>query len=250
MSRFRAALVLTGPAASGVLHHVFPGVLRDHSWVEGVIAAGVLAAVLSSMNRRVPWQNLAGAGAWVAAGTAGILALTGRPGAVFGDLGFGARAGLSWQGVVAGMLLVFGGRETARVVVRPLRGGPNCGLWLMGTGAVLAAAMGLALAPYVVAGPPGGSGWRAGPAIPWGVVPGWFAGALGLQVLAGSWLLKLKPVASSDDTTVPALWLGALGYLALGCAARGLEQGMYAGAGAALVAGVALAWSRRGGGGR
>lgn len=217
----------------------------------GLICCGALAVFLS-LNRWVPWQNLAGAAAGLWIGLEAALTASAHVGLPLGPIRFTELAGPSPLGTAPlgpacfWVIVVLASRGVGRLLLRPMSQHRDYGLWLIATNSLLVVAMDVAVEPYAVqiadfwlwrtAGHV--STWLGAP---WVSYLAWWTTAILLNILATPWFLKRKPAPIPDDYTALAVWMGLLGYLTLGSAVHGLTRAAWAGGGVAVaVAGGVL----------
>ena len=222
-------------------------------WIEGVLLGLAAATVFGSLNRWVPWQNLAGAAAvvWlVLQGTLFGWAVLGMSPGPAGSrvAGESGREPLALALLAAGgVVLVIASRGVARLLLRSMRAKANYGIWLTGLSSLLGVGLGLSAGARLIHGAHDRFWWAPTgaplglPALSKGLAAG-FGVALLANLLAAPWFLKRKPVAVPDDLPALMVWLGLQSYLTLGNVRDGLAAPTsVAGVGAVLVVGAAVA---------
>jgi len=215
--------------------------------------------VFCSLNRWVPWQNLAGVAVVLGLSSAvamfGLARLGPQPSLVASASNVRldplpitrALLGILW------MVLILASRGLSRWLLRGVSPSRNYGIWLTTLSGLLAVGLSLSAAPYVAReaqvwlwGMPGGAsltlgGLGAGLAV-------WLGLALATNILMVPWLLKRKPGPVPEDVPALTVWLALQGYLFLGNVRHGLgaQITLVGGTVAVLVVGAVAA--RCGGG--
>ncbi len=219
------------------------------NWLEGVacFVAGVSAAVV--LCRRLPAQNVAGGSLALLGLSVFWCALSARNGVPLGRVEYSNRLGLRLLGLVpvtlpflwTGLLLT--GRETARLMLRPLRRDKFYGYYLLLVSSVLLALAEVALEPYATQV----VGWWAWPeatlwqGLPWGTLLAWLLSAAFMLMMATPWLVPKRPIPTTPTLHSPAIWLGLAAWFTLGDLRHGLwGPGLIALAGIVVVA--VLTW--------
>jgi hypothetical protein len=221
----------------------------------GVFAATGALAVLGALAPRLPGQNLALCFGLIAGATAAGAAAAARVGPDGGGLGFGDALGAKMLGLVPwpvpflAVLILLGGRATARLILLPWRRTRQYGFWLLTVAAVLATVAYLTLDP--VARQAGWWRWRVATAgVAWYGRP-WFdfliAFILTAVVLAAvtPWLIAKRPLPRPPDLRPAGLWLGLLLLLVLANARDGAWWAASVGAVVALAGGLMAARNAR-----
>jgi uncharacterized membrane protein len=194
------------------------------SWLEGLtcLVTGVSAGVV--LCRRLPVQNVVG-GSLALLGLSTLwCALSARNGVPLGQVEYSTRLGLRLIGLVpltlpflwVGLLLT--GRETARLMLRPLRRDRFYGYYLLLVSSVLLALVEVALEPYATQV----VGWWAWPeatlwqGLPWGTLVAWLLSAAFMLMMATPWLVPKRPIPTTPTLHSPAIWLGLAVWFTLG----------------------------------
>jgi uncharacterized membrane protein len=123
-------------------------------WPEGLLVVLATAAVLASVTRHLPGQNVLLAAVGIAVMTGAVTTLGAHTGIPFGLFSYTAAAGpqilpgLPWAVPMIWIVALLASRGVARLVVRPWRNDPNYGYWLLGLTALLVVLLDLGLDPF------------------------------------------------------------------------------------------------------
>jgi len=208
-------------------------------WPDWLFLSLWTLVTIEALARRLSWQN-----ALMVLGVMGPLALLGQGLEPLWSSALAHTAdstGGSWT--VGGALLwvatVLTARGVGRLVLRPWRGAPTYGFYLLGVTAALTALLDMDF-QWLSADPDLGWKWRlaegwAGSA--WAHSGGVILFALVLQVAAAPWLINKKPVLEATERQPLAVWL----MLAILFATRAATQGRWRAAGVAVLGGVVCA---------
>jgi uncharacterized membrane protein len=232
--------------------------LGEATWPEGALLALAAAATLASLACQLPVQNVLLAA--VAISSVGSLGLVfgRRVGIPVGPSHYAAGFGqelpgcLPWPLPVIWLVAALNARGVARLIVRPERGTPNCGFWVIGLSTLLLALFGFGLDEFATqarhywfwAAGDDHAEWRGAPLT--GLVCWAALGSLVL-VLAAPALLNKRPAPMPADYQPLMLWLLASVLFATGAATRRLWGGTV---GMALSGLVVLVLGLRSGGKR
>jgi len=196
------------------------------NWLEGLtcLVAGLGVSVV--LCRRLPVQNVVG-GSLVLLGLSAMLcALSARNGVPLGKVEYSTRLGLRLLGLVPVTLpflwvaLLLAGRETARLMLRPLRRDKFYGYYLLLVSSGLVVLADVTLEPFATQV----VGWwawpEAGPAaltgVLWGTWVAWLLSAAFMLMLATPWLLPKRPIPTTPTFHAPAIWLALAAWFTLG----------------------------------
>jgi hypothetical protein len=225
-----------------------PGLFPDTRRLEVLLAVLGAALALSALARHLPGQNLALAGLVIALCSVAMQRISTVTGHVIGPgilvpAAHGThpynRAGLVCLLWIA---VVLNSRATAQIILRPWHRGGAYGLWLLGLATALAVEMDWCITPFTMghevlwAGGPRLSGGPAR-AMGWLRVLSWALIALILLAFISPTLISKKPVSFRPCYPALGVWLAPN---LLFVTAAGV-QGLWAEAGAAGVASLAVA---------
>ncbi len=228
------------------------------AWPDGALLVLASASTIASLTRHLPGQNVILAAVLIGAIGGGLHALGALTGVPFGPFQFTGGAGrelipgLPWSLPFLWLVLVVNSRGVARLILRPWRASRDYGFWLIGLTALLCAATGLALEPYVTRVK---RVWEWTPTrlpLDWYGAPltnflSWGVGTLLIMAIVAPVLINKRPAKMPADFHPLILWGGLMLVFVAGASSRGLwPAAALAAVEVAGVAALAVRGARRG----
>ena len=210
-------LFLLAWAANAALTGLKVELSTGWGWVEALLPVAGAATTLLALAGRLPLQNVAMAGIWIASLSTIILAVGTVTATPFGPFVYTPALGERIVGVVPWplpllwVILIINARGVARLVLRPWRKTNYYGFWVIGVACVLIVLFAFNFEPFAArvrdfwywesAGTT--RGWYSAP---WVCFLGWFLAALTLLALTIPWLINKHPVKQAVDYQPLVMW--------------------------------------------
>jgi uncharacterized membrane protein len=183
-------------------------------------------SLLIGMARRLPIQNVIGAGFLVSALAITILSVGSITGVPFVPIRFTLNGGLDLFGSVPLFIpflwitVILSSRGVARLIARPWRKGGSYGFWVIGLTVLLCLVFDLALEPYASFARKFWV-WKISSRVwnwygtPWSNFLGWGITALGILIVGTPWFINKQPIKQPTDYHPLTIWMMLTIYLAV-----------------------------------
>lgn len=211
-------------------------------WPDALLVIFATAATLTSLARRLPWQNVLLAAAIIAAlGTLAMLALasgTRHPAAGV----WNPASDIRWTVPLIWIIAVLNARGLAQLILRARRGTRNFGWEMFGLTTLLVLVFALCLEPFVTRvemcwawnTPPPSLDWYGVPLWAFGV---WLAATVGILFCATPVLLDKKPDSAPAEYGPLVAWI----FLHTVFVAASVAHGLWLAAGVQVASGIVAA---------
>jgi uncharacterized membrane protein len=192
--------------------------VRERHWPDGLLLLLVTATTLASLTRQLPAQNVLLAATSVGLMGGAIHAIGGLTGIPFGPLVYNQEnigrflfPSLPWPVPFIWVAVLLNARGVARLILRPRRGKPDYGLWVIGTTVALVVLFVLSFEPYATQ-VKGSWSWKPTKlpsnwySAPWVNFSGWALAALLILLFVTPTLISKRPVPAPPSFHPLLIW--------------------------------------------